>query len=295
MVLTDVHSWVAGHLPHAPNNDADYGDVLSFYEHLQTRCRREEKDLFFVMNGDFVDGTGLSTEPPEYLTPILKKMPWDAINIGNHELYKNSTIEYITRPDGFVDFWEGKYLSSNVLNEVGNPIGERYRYLYAPFSNKTILTFGFLYNFRRNCLMTTVESVEIVVNSTWFNDVLEEANFDAILVLAHMGYNDPLVDVILARIRQVCGDDMPVQFITGHTHIRANRQLDYFSSSFEAGRFLDTVGLVSFPTKKECILLESNATIAPSYSPSVANSSNPSIIASHTPSSYPSSYPSSNQ
>lgn len=51
MVLTDVHSWVAGHLPHIPRNDADYGDVLSFYEHLQTRCKREEKDIFFVMNG----------------------------------------------------------------------------------------------------------------------------------------------------------------------------------------------------------------------------------------------------
>ena len=220
-------------------------------------------------------------------------MPWDAVNIGNHELYKNSTIEFITRPNGFVDFWEGKYLTSNVLDEKGSPIGERYRYLYAPFSNKTILTFGFLYNFQRNCLMTTVESVEKVVNSTWFNDVLLEDKFDAILVLAHMGYSDPLVDVILARIRQVCGDDMPVQFITGHTHIRANQQLDYYSSSFEAGRFLDTVGLVSFPTKKKLIPPGPNITSIPNNSTNLTNTSYPSIVTSHTPSTYPSTNPSS--
>mmetsp|Transcript_13815 Transcript_13815/g.20980 ORF Transcript_13815/g.20980 Transcript_13815/m.20980 type:complete len:736 (+) Transcript_13815:3-2210(+) len=257
MVLTDVHSWVAGHLPHEPKNDADYGDVLSFYEHLRDKCHREEKDLFFVMNGDFIDGTGLTTHPPAHLIPILQQMPWDAVNIGNHELYQNSTIEFITRPNGFVDFWGGRYLTSNVLlNETDSPIGERYTFLKASFSNKTILTFGFLFNFQRNCLMTKVEKVEEVVQSSWFENVLSrnEGDFDAILVLAHMGYSDPLLKVILYRIREICGEDMPVQFITGHTHIRANTQLDYYSSSFEAGRFLDTIGLVSFPT------LDSNST-----------------------------------
>ena len=249
MVLTDVHSWVAGHLPHEPEFDADYGDVLSFYERLKSKCVQEQKDLFFVMNGDFIDGTGLSTNPPQYLTPILRNMPWDAINIGNHELYKNSTIEFISKDGGFVDFWEGRYLTSNVLNESGNPIGERYRFLHAPFTNKTILTFGFLYDFQNNCPITTIESVSEIVNSDWFTNVLLDGNFDAIMVLAHMGYDDPLVDILLDRIRLLCGSNMPVQFITGHTHIRANRQIDTYSSSFEAGRYLDTIGLVSFPTK----------------------------------------------
>jgi hypothetical protein len=43
---------------------------------------------------------------------------------------------------------------------------------------------------------------------------------------------------------------VPVQFITGHTHYRANAELDENAMSFEAGRYLDTVGFVSFPTKK---------------------------------------------
>jgi 2',3'-cyclic-nucleotide 2'-phosphodiesterase (5'-nucleotidase family) len=40
---------------------------------------------------------------------------------------------------------------------------------------------------------------------------------------------------------------MPIQFITGHTHIRAYSLIDSYSSSFEAGRYLDTIGFVSFP------------------------------------------------
>jgi 2',3'-cyclic-nucleotide 2'-phosphodiesterase (5'-nucleotidase family) len=287
MVLTDVHSWVAGHLPHDTTYDADYGDVLSFYEHLQAISHKQKKDLFFVMNGDFIDGTGLSTNPPKYLTPILQQMPWDAITIGNHELYKNSTIDYITEKDGFIDKWDGKYLTSNVVNaETHDPLGERYRFLHAPHSNTTILTFGFLFNFKRNCLMTKVEDVNTVLESLWFSDLLmqQKGKFDAILVLAHMGYDDSLVDDILKRIRTLCGDDMPVQFITGHTHIRAHRQIDHYSSSFEAGKYLDTIGFVSFPTKKVSISISDVSSNQPTESPSTSPSTLPSALPSSLPS-----------
>ena len=65
-----------------------------------------------------------------------------------------------------------------------------------------------------------------------------------------MHVTDPLVDVIRVAIRAVVGDDMPIQFITGHTHIRSFAQLDDNAASFEAGRFLDTIGFCSFPTTK---------------------------------------------
>jgi 2',3'-cyclic-nucleotide 2'-phosphodiesterase (5'-nucleotidase family) len=83
VVVTDVHSWVAGHARHGELFDADYGDVVSFNRRLQSHPTflAEARDLFFVMNGDFVDGTGLSTVPPTHLTPILRKMPWDAVNM----------------------------------------------------------------------------------------------------------------------------------------------------------------------------------------------------------------------
>lgn len=257
LVVTDVHSWVAGRSPHNELLDADYGDVLSFYARLKAQLASVKKDLFFVMNGDFMDGTGLSTNPPVQLTSIIQQMPWDAVNIGNHELYLNSTIEYISKPTGFIDRWRGRYLTSNVReagqgnNSNKNPLGSQYQFLHGEFSDSYILTFGFLYNMQRHSPLVIVERVEDVVQSEWFQEVLSGniQQFDAILVLAHMDVVDPLVDVILSAIRTICGPDMPVQFITGHSHIRAYQILDPFSTSFEAGHYLDTIGFVSFPLK----------------------------------------------
>lgn len=71
IIITDDHSWVGGHGAHESLN-ADYGHVLSFYERL---VNSTEKDIFLIHNGDFIDGTGLSTYPPVHLEPILLKMP----------------------------------------------------------------------------------------------------------------------------------------------------------------------------------------------------------------------------
>jgi 2',3'-cyclic-nucleotide 2'-phosphodiesterase (5'-nucleotidase family) len=188
LVVTDVHSWIAGHGRHPSEHlNADYGDVLSFYQHL-----RDEHDLFFVMNGDFMDGTGLSTIPPQHLTPILQHMPWDAVNIGNHELYFNETVQHMI-DSGFIDHWEGHYLTSNTLlsgsyqfSRPQQPLGHRYTYLHSQGTSKaTLLTFGFLYNFQNYCSMTVVERVQDVVQQEWFRKVLKESNkYDAILVMA---------------------------------------------------------------------------------------------------------------
>lgn len=240
LVVTDVHSWVASRSRHEPEYNADYGNVVSFFRLL--REQHVDNDLFFVMNGDFMDGTGLSTYPPTYLTPILQRMPWDALNIGNHELYQNSTVEHIR--DHFVDAWDGRYLTSNVLLEsTHRPIGSRYRILHG--KHTSLLTFGFLYNMANYCGASIVEPVEEVVQSDWFLAALRSENYDAIIVLAHMDYQDDLVKVIRDAIRNI--SSAPIQFITGHSHIRAFTAVDDASTSFEAGHYLDTVGFVSFP------------------------------------------------
>jgi hypothetical protein len=114
-----------------------------------------------------------------------------------------------------------------------------------------VLTFGFIYNFGGHCTNTIVEYVQDVVESEWFINVLsgKEGHFDALLVLAHMHVTDPLVFTIHQAIRSVVGEYMPIQFITGHTHIRAFSTIDSYCTTFEAGRYLDTLGFVSFPTQ----------------------------------------------
>jgi hypothetical protein len=240
---------VGGHGRQEPELDADFGAILSFYERLKDHCDKVGKNLFFVSNGDWAHGTGLTApgDPSSFL-PILEKMPWDALNCGNHELYENAKVASMIKPGGFVDWFGDRYLTSNILTaEDGRSMGNQFIILEGQ-NNARVLTFGFLYNMQDSCDMVEVARVEEVVESEWFLDALKTNVYDAILVLAHMDKDDPLVTVILKAIRDAVGPNFPIQFITGHTHYRGQTQLDQFSISFEAGRYLDTVGFVSFPT-----------------------------------------------
>ena len=270
VVLTDVHSWVGGHGRQEPELDADYGDVLSFYQHLKAYMDNDQdKDLWFVSNGDWAHGTGLAPQGAsgsELLT-ILEKMPWDAVDCGNHELYESLKVETMLQPNGYIDTFGNRYLTANVLlrnernNETGNddalnfhennePLGNRYKVLRG--KKNDLLVFGFLYNLRDPSDMVEIAKVEEVVRQEWFQNALKNESYDAVLVLAHMDLKDPLVYTILEAIRKVVGDDtLPVQFITGHTHYRGSKQLDDYAASVEAGRYLDTVGFVSFPSMKQ--------------------------------------------
>lgn len=253
LVLTDVHSWVAGHGRQEEKLNADYGDVLSFYENLKAYCDENDQDLWFVSNGDFVDGTGLSIPgDPSSLIPVLQKMPLDALTCGNHELYIEENVDYMVRPGGWADWWGEKYLTANLqvtVNGEAQQLGHLYRYLKGKHSN--LLVYGFLYNMEGACESITVEKVEDVVKKSWFKEALtpKDHSVDAVLVLAHMDLKDASVTVIREAIRKIAGNSLPIQFITGHTHYRGEMELDELSHSFEAGRYLDTVGFVSFPSK----------------------------------------------
>ena len=55
----------------------------------------ESKDLFVLNNGDMVDGTGLSDASAVHgaeVFPLINLIGYDAINMGNHELYKASVM-----------------------------------------------------------------------------------------------------------------------------------------------------------------------------------------------------------
>jgi 2',3'-cyclic-nucleotide 2'-phosphodiesterase (5'-nucleotidase family) len=282
--LTDIHSWVGGHYRQEPEDDAGLGDVLSFWLLLKEYCDANDMDCWLVNNGDFVHGTGLTGNgDPSSLVPLLEIMPWDAVNCGNHELYEESIVEYMTRPGGYVDWWGDRYLTANVMKarpqkeeeeEEGSkeeggsssdgdiigdedlePLGRRYKILEGKKSN--LLVFGFLYNLPNPCDLIHIQNVEDVVQQQWFLDALNKVEeYDAILILAHMDLVDPLVTVILQAIRDQVGPGVPVQFVTGHTHYRGYDQLDPMSMSVEAGRYLDTVGFVSFPTAQSAALEE---------------------------------------
>eukprot|EP00978_Attheya_sp_CCMP212_P003942 scaffold8419_cov62-Attheya_sp.AAC.5 len=247
-ILTDMHGFVAG-TQNDPSLDADYGSVLSFVTQMRNISSSLDQDVFYINNGDFVSGSGFSGNPPTALTPIMEKFPWDLINIGEHEISHRETVEFLLQPGGFVDWWEGRVLTSNIVRAgTDTPMGSRYRFLDGENWGSVVLALGFLYNFEgAPADLLEVIPVEDAILSAWFTSVVlgEDRDYDGILVMAHMDIEDELIGKILRRIRDLTSDDMPVTFVAGHTHYRAYKKLDNYSSAIEAGGYMDTVGFIS--------------------------------------------------
>ena len=262
-VTTDVHSFVASHFHNdglcgTQRCDADFGTLNSFIDRLRSAADRSHKDIFLFDNGDVVDGTGLSAATevdggPVF--PLLSALPLSALNCGNHELYQSTTVLRGLRGKGssghgaqsFVDRWNGTYLTSNIdLSSTGAALGSRYTMLHGKHGTR-LLVMGWLYEMPDHCAAVGVTNISAAVREPWFEEAMALApSVDAIVVLAHMDYANPLVKTLLAAIRSRVGPSVPVQFLTGHSHVRAFARLDEHASSFEAGHYGDTLGFVTF-------------------------------------------------
>lgn len=249
--VTDTHSWMNSH-EHPDNKpllDATYGNVTNFILNIKDLIKKDKKDIFFFDNGDVVDGTGLSNASPidgEYLFPLLMNVPFDAMAIGNHECYNGDVINEMISSN-YIKSRNGTYLTSNVLyTTTMEPLGDRYTVLKGSNSGIRLLVFGMLYNMNDNTDVVTIVTVEDTLKSDWFKDALLNENYDAIVVLFHIDFEDPLINTFLQGIRSIKGDKIPVQFLTGHSHLQGYNEPDAYSSTLEAGYYFNTLGYASF-------------------------------------------------
>ena len=288
LVVSDVHSFVGGH-PHEPDRNADYGDLYSFHERLKEYINNNNnqmdgrsRDLWLLNNGDWLHGTGLAMDGnATNLLPIITSMPWDALSMGNHEAIYSDVLQDMK--ESMLPKFPGKYITSNVLWKNNNnttsdntnnnkeqdqdqeqlqPFGERYQLLKG--RNSTVLVFGFLYDMERPSSTIQVVPVEETIEEDWFRDILisnnnndndneneeQKYNYDAIIVMAHMDTEDPLIDLIYEKIRSYVDPKMPIQFINGHSHTRSftnNIKKDQYVHKLLPGGLFDTIGWVTIP------------------------------------------------
>jgi 2',3'-cyclic-nucleotide 2'-phosphodiesterase (5'-nucleotidase family) len=236
--VTDVHSYISGHrhgesrvstgygepwhgVDTAPQ-DADYADLLAFVEHMKSQAAAEGKDLWVVNSGDVVDGTGISNLSPvngANLLPLLQQMPFDAVTIGNHELYSSSTVANMAS-SGFIGHWGSAYVTSNIQSAdrsaltagktVGDPLGAAYTVLRGEFG-RSILVLGFLYNMDDHCDSVEVVHAEDAVVQPWFVEAMgAAADVDAVVVLSHMDLEATELATIRGAVRYHVGQDKPL-------------------------------------------------------------------------------------
>ncbi|KAJ5469414.1 hypothetical protein N7539_009032 [Penicillium diatomitis] len=246
---TDTHGWLAGHLQE-PSYSADWGDYISFAERLREKIEGNGQDLLVIDTGDRVEGNGLydSSEPKGvYLSEILRHQHIDVITSGNHELYKQNTSEsefLHTVPD-----FKGKYLASNIdihHPETGElvPLAQRFRKFTTKVQGIRIVAFGFLFDFTGNYNNTVVQRVEDTIKGEWFQEAIRDKEVDLFLVAGHVPAHSTEWRAVYEEIRRTRWD-IPIQFFSGHQHIRDYAKYDSQAVALASGRFMETIGFMS--------------------------------------------------
>ncbi|KFY23467.1 hypothetical protein V493_05845 [Pseudogymnoascus sp. VKM F-4281 (FW-2241)] len=248
LATTDTHGWLGGHLQESQYS-ADWGDYISFTEHMRADADRRGVDLLVVDTGDRVDGNGLydgSAPKGLYTNDILQRQDIDILCSGNHELYKvpTSEREYNETVANFPE----QYIASNIdilHPETGKrvPLSRRYRHFKTKNQGIHVLAFGFLFDFTGNAHNSFVQRVEDTVKEEWFQQAIRE-HVDIFVVVGHVPPHSPEYQAVFSAIRSQ-NWDTPIQFFSGHSHVRDFAKMDDKAYALQSGRYMETVGWMS--------------------------------------------------
>ncbi|KAI0531874.1 ser/Thr protein phosphatase family [Xylaria digitata] len=245
---TDIHGWLGGHLQEAQYS-ADWGDYVSFTEHMRKRADEKGVDLLIIDTGDRVEGNGLydgSTPKGNYTYDIFGQQNVDILCTGNHELYQEDTVDRehsITVPH-----FKKSYIASNldyIEPETGNQIPQAQRYIKFKTKNQgyTIVALGFIFDFDRNANNSVVIPVEEAMKQEWFQSAIREKP-DLFVVSGHVGLRMKEFEQIFKVIRDV-NWYTPIAFLGGHAHVRDTRRFDDKAVAIASGRYFETIGWMS--------------------------------------------------
>ncbi|KAK3693727.1 Metallo-dependent phosphatase-like protein [Podospora appendiculata] len=245
---TDTHGWHGGHLQESQYS-ADWGDYVSFADHLRRTADERGVDLLLVDTGDRVEGNGLydaSSPKGQYYYDIYREQSVDIICTGNHELYHASTADEEHRQT--VPNFKNNYVASNLdyidpRTDQRTPMAQRYRKFQTKNQKLDIVAFGFLFDFTGNANNTVVQPVRETIKEQWFQDAIRE-KADAFVVIGHVGVQMQEFKDIFAAIRKQ-NWFTPILFFGGHVHVRDATAYDSRSFAIASGRYFETIGWMS--------------------------------------------------
>lgn len=232
-----------------PQYSADYGDYISFTEHMRRKADEKGVDLLVIDTGDRIEGNGLydASDPKgKYTYDIYREQTIDALCTGNHELYQPSTVD--REHNTTVPNFKHSYVASNldyIEPETGNQIPQAQRYLKLKTKNQgyNVVVLGFIFNFDRNANNSVVQPVEEAMKEDWFQSAIREKP-DLFLVAGHVGLRMKEFEQIFKVIRDQ-NWYTPIAFLGGHAHVRDARKFDDNAFALASGRYFETIGWLS--------------------------------------------------
>ncbi|KAK3371986.1 Metallo-dependent phosphatase-like protein [Podospora didyma] len=258
---TDTHGWHGGHLQESQYS-ADWGDYVSFAEHMRREADARGVDLLLVDTGDRVEGNGLydaSSPKGKYYYDIYRQQDIDIICTGNHELYQASTADEEHRKT--VPNFKGNYIASNLdyidpESRERTPMAQRYHKFQTKNQKLDIVAFGFLFDFNGNAANTVVQPVKDTIKEEWFQKAIRESA-DTFVVIGHVGVQMQEFKDIFKAIRKQ-NPSTPILFFGGHVHVRDATSYDAKSFAIASGRYFETIGWMSMSFNEDPTLPESD-------------------------------------
>ncbi|KAG2065010.1 Metallo-dependent phosphatase [Suillus decipiens] len=257
---TDTHGWLLGHQKLSwaePYYSGDLGDFSSFVTRMKEIAHVKDVDLLLIDTGDLHDGTGLSDGFPSggvdahESNEFLKRLPYDLMTIGNHELY-NYTDAY----DMYTNFapkLQGRYLTSNVQitivdsegDLVNVTVGERFANFHTTTKGRRITSLGVMFNMTasQSAHHIFVQDTSKMVEESWFHAAITEEP-DAFVLIGHIPVAGQNWTSVFNAVRKVHAHT-PILIFGGHTHIRDCKKYDDRSVALQSGRFMETIGWMS--------------------------------------------------
>lgn len=256
------------HVPLRPQYSADWGDYISFAEHMRKKADEKGVDLLLIDTGDRIEGNGLydaSTPKGKYTSDIFREQSIDVLCTGNHELYQADSVKReheITVPN-----FRDSYLASNldyIEPQTGNqiPQAQRYRKFKTKNQGFNVVAFGFLFDFDRAANNSVVQNVELTLKEEWFKKAIREKP-DVFVVTGHVGLRMKEFELIYKAIRAE-NWDTPIAILGGHAHVRDTRKFDDKAFAIASGRYLETIGWLSIDgvKKKEKDVVSTEASVS---------------------------------
>ncbi|TQS36288.1 hypothetical protein Golomagni_03266 [Golovinomyces magnicellulatus] len=245
---TDIHGWNAGHQKNGQYS-ADFGDYISFTQRMREKTDAAGADLIIIDTGDRVDGNGLydGSRPKGIFTyEIVKKLEYDVLIVGNHELYHSDVVDF--EYSKLSSKLKETYIASNLdyidpKTREQIPMGRRYRVFRTKNQGINVAAFGFIYDFDRKANNLKIQPVEETVKEDWFQAAIRE-DVDLFLVCGHIPLDGREFKIILQAIRSQ-NKDAPIQIFGAHSHVRNFVKYDSRAHGMQSGRYMETVGWMS--------------------------------------------------
>ncbi len=207
--------------------------------------------IMFFDTGDLVDGTGWSDAIPDYhgkyILPIVQKIPFDGMTIGNHDLGRNEVIDAIA--NSLAPESNGTYITSNTLFvPEKSPLGASY-HVHTTLTGARVLVLGFIYNFEQAANDSLVIHVTLSMQKTYFKNAMSEPDITMVVVLNHIApqpdgkYN--LLQHIQSEIRRY-RPHTPIILLSGHSHVNYFQWYDDNSFTLESGCYFQELGRLRF-------------------------------------------------